>query len=87
MCVCVAASQGAGSEVRGKVGGAVELECGSSYSSLHVVEWVRQGVDTPVLIKFGIYGPRVNPAYEGESPSWSRREGFGDVFRDLLDRF
>ena len=65
--MCVAGSQGARSEVRGKVGAVVELECGSSFTSLHVVEWLRQGVDTPVLIKFGIYGPRVNPAYEGES--------------------
>uniref|UniRef100_A0A3Q3J0G8 Immunoglobulin superfamily, member 9a n=2 Tax=Monopterus albus TaxID=43700 RepID=A0A3Q3J0G8_MONAL len=61
------------SEVRGKVGGVVELECGFppsnpaavSTASLHVVEWVRQGLDIPVLIKFGSYAPRVHPQYEG----------------------
>ncbi|XP_077398487.1 protein turtle homolog B [Vanacampus margaritifer] len=60
-------------EVRGKVNGAVQLTCSvrPSYSadvssvSLHVVEWVRQGLDTSVLIKFGSYAPRVHPQYEG----------------------
>uniref|UniRef100_A0A3P8TC20 Immunoglobulin superfamily, member 9a n=1 Tax=Amphiprion percula TaxID=161767 RepID=A0A3P8TC20_AMPPE len=58
---------------RGKVGGLVELECSfppsgpaaASSASLHVVEWVRQGLDIPVLIKFGSYAPRVHPQYEG----------------------
>ncbi|XP_068609347.1 protein turtle homolog A-like [Brachionichthys hirsutus] len=36
-----------------------------SSASLHVVEWVRQGIDIPVLIKFGSYAPRVHPHYEG----------------------
>ncbi|XP_026153415.1 protein turtle homolog A-like [Mastacembelus armatus] len=61
------------SEVRGKVGGVVELECtfppsdpaAVSASSQHVVEWVRQGLDIPVLIKFGSYAPRVHPQYDG----------------------
>ncbi|XP_050928747.1 LOW QUALITY PROTEIN: protein turtle homolog A [Lates calcarifer] len=60
-------------EVRGKVGDVVELECSFppsdpaavSSASLHVVEWVRQGLDIPVLIKFGSYVPRVHPQYEG----------------------
>nr|XP_049594051.1 protein turtle homolog A-like isoform X2 [Syngnathus scovelli] len=60
-------------EVRGKVNGEAELTCsvGPSYSavvssgSLHVVEWVRQGLDVPVLMKFGSYAPRVHPQYEG----------------------
>ncbi|CAB1318474.1 unnamed protein product [Coregonus sp. 'balchen'] len=58
-------------EVRAKVGGVVEMECrlpppdtGAS-APLHVVEWVRQGFDIPVLIKFGVYAPRVHPNYEG----------------------
>ena len=67
-------SEGAGPAVRGKVGGVVELECNfpSSISadvpsaSPHVVEWVRKGLDIPVLIKFGSYAPRVHPKYEGE---------------------
>lgn len=67
-------TEGAGPEVRGKVGGAVELECNFpasdptavSSASLHVVEWVRQGLDIPILIKFGSYAPRVHPQYEGE---------------------
>ncbi|KAK2818926.1 hypothetical protein Q5P01_024487 [Channa striata] len=61
------------SEVRGKAGGVVELECSFppsdpaavSSASPHVVEWVRQGLDIPVLIKFGSYAPRVHPQYEG----------------------
>lgn len=60
------------SEVRGKAGGVVELECrfppsdpAVSSASPHVVEWVRQGLDIPVLIKFGSYAPRVHPKYEG----------------------
>uniref|UniRef100_A0A3Q1H6Z4 Uncharacterized protein n=1 Tax=Anabas testudineus TaxID=64144 RepID=A0A3Q1H6Z4_ANATE len=36
-----------------------------SSASLHVVEWVRQGLDIPVLIKFGSYAPRVHPQFEG----------------------
>ncbi|KAF7656898.1 hypothetical protein LDENG_00034970 [Lucifuga dentata] len=62
-------SKSARPEVRGKVGSVVELECSvsppdSDSASLHVVEWVRQGMDVPVLIKFGSY-PRVHPQYEG----------------------
>ncbi|XP_069370001.1 protein turtle homolog A isoform X2 [Paralichthys olivaceus] len=64
---------GARPEVRGKAGGEVELQCrfppsfpaAVSSASLHVVEWVRQGLDIPVLIKFGSYAPRVHPQYEG----------------------
>ncbi|XP_020313701.1 protein turtle homolog A isoform X1 [Oncorhynchus kisutch] len=58
-------------EVRAKVGGVVEMACrlplpyaGASVP-LHVVEWVRQGFDIPVLMKFGVYAPRVHPNYEG----------------------
>ncbi|XP_034047884.1 protein turtle homolog A [Thalassophryne amazonica] len=62
-------------EMSGKVGGVVELECsfpatGSAAVSSplpHVVEWVRQGLDIPVLIKFGSYAPRVHPEYEGRA--------------------
>ncbi|XP_053196316.1 protein turtle homolog A [Scomber japonicus] len=65
--------EGASPEVRGKAGGVVELECifppsvpaGVSSASLHVVEWVRQGLDIAVLIKFGSHKPRVHPQYEG----------------------
>lgn len=68
------ATKGARSDVRGKAGGVVELECSFPPSdpgavasaSLHVVEWVRQGLEIPVLIKFGSYAPRVHPQYEGE---------------------
>lgn len=70
-------TQGMKSEVRGKFGGVVELECSfpppdpaaGSSAALHVVEWVRQGFDIPVLIKFGSYAPRVHPQYEGEHRS------------------
>ncbi|XP_052376028.1 LOW QUALITY PROTEIN: protein turtle homolog A-like [Oncorhynchus keta] len=67
--LCV--SHGQKPEVRAKEGGVVEMECrlpptdtGASVS-LHVVEWVRQGFEIPVLIKFGVYAPRVHPNYEG----------------------
>ncbi|XP_068191522.1 protein turtle homolog A [Antennarius striatus] len=67
------ATEGLRREVRGKAGGVVELECsfplpgpaGVSSASLHVVEWVRQGLDVPVLIKFGSFVSHVNPQYEG----------------------
>ncbi|XP_011602796.2 protein turtle homolog A [Takifugu rubripes] len=61
-------------EVRGKVGGAAELPCNFpssqpagnvSSAPLRVVEWVRRGLDSPVLMKFGSYKPRVHPDYEG----------------------
>ncbi|XP_059921425.1 uncharacterized protein igsf9b isoform X3 [Gadus macrocephalus] len=32
---------------------------------LHVVEWVRLGYNVPILIKFGVYAPRVHPNYKG----------------------
>lgn len=62
-------------EVCGKVGGVVELACNfptskhvgdASAAPLRVVEWVRQGLDSPVLMKFGSYKPRIHPDYEGE---------------------
>ncbi|KAJ4926433.1 hypothetical protein JOQ06_008607, partial [Pogonophryne albipinna] len=66
-------AEGVNPEVLGKVGGVVELECSFIPSgpatvpsaSLHVVEWVRKGLDIPVLIKFGSYAPRLHPQYEG----------------------
>ncbi|GLD66265.1 protein turtle homolog A-like protein, partial [Lates japonicus] len=72
-CLFSVTPKGVRPEVRGKVGGVVELECSFppldpaavSSASLHVVEWVRQGLDIPVLIKFGLYVPRVHPQYEG----------------------
>ncbi|KAM4719190.1 protein turtle homolog A [Anableps anableps] len=66
-------TEGVKSEVCGKVGDSVELECSflpsglqsGSSASQHVVEWVRQGLDIPVLMKFGSYTPRVHPHFEG----------------------
>lgn len=59
-------------EVVGKAGGAVELECSFPPSdpavdsgSPYVVEWVRQGLDIPVLISYGPFPSRVHPQYEG----------------------
>lgn len=34
---------------------------------LHVVEWVRLGFNIPILIKFGVYAPRVHPNYRGKT--------------------
>uniref|UniRef100_A0A3Q4HF74 Immunoglobulin superfamily, member 9a n=1 Tax=Neolamprologus brichardi TaxID=32507 RepID=A0A3Q4HF74_NEOBR len=66
-------TEGLTSEVQAKAGSSVELECRLpssdpavvSSASQHVVEWIRQGFDIPVLIKFGSYAPRVHPQYEG----------------------
>lgn len=34
---------------------------------LYVIEWVRFGFVLPIFIKFGLYSPRVDPEYAGES--------------------
>ncbi|XP_077479625.1 protein turtle homolog B-like [Stigmatopora argus] len=72
LCCLFWSIDGGTPEVRGKVGGVAELACNvesdladESSGSLHVVEWVREGLDNPVLIKFGSYAPRVHPQYEG----------------------
>ncbi|XP_072309375.1 protein turtle homolog A-like [Eucyclogobius newberryi] len=58
--------------VVGKAGTTVELDClfppshlAPSPDSPYVVEWVRQGLDIPVLINYLRHQPRVNPQYEG----------------------
>ncbi|XP_077378047.1 uncharacterized protein igsf9b isoform X2 [Festucalex cinctus] len=71
----ISASQGLSSVVRGREGGSAELGCSLSPNSndatspnlfpLHVVEWVRLGYNVPILIKFGVYAPRVHPNYKG----------------------
>ncbi|KAG7490655.1 turtle-like A-like isoform X1 [Solea senegalensis] len=63
-------SQGLSSLVRAREGGSAELSCSLAASSpnlfpLHVVEWVRLGYSVPVLIKFGVYAPRIHPNYKG----------------------
>uniref|UniRef100_A0A7N6FHP3 Immunoglobulin superfamily, member 9b n=1 Tax=Anabas testudineus TaxID=64144 RepID=A0A7N6FHP3_ANATE len=68
-------SQGVASLVRARVGGSAELGCSLTHTSseastpnlfpLHVVEWVRLGYNVPILIKFGVYAPRVHPNYKG----------------------
>lgn len=65
--------------VRAREGGSAELSCNLAPTSkegttpnlfpLHVVEWVRLGFSVPVLIKFGVYAPRVHPNYKGKSYS------------------
>ncbi|XP_015257287.1 PREDICTED: protein turtle homolog A-like [Cyprinodon variegatus] len=66
-------TEGIKSEVRGKVGDSVELECSflplelqfGSSASPHVVEWVRQGLEIPVLIQYGSYPAHIHPHFEG----------------------
>ncbi|XP_062307447.1 protein turtle homolog A isoform X1 [Osmerus eperlanus] len=68
-------SQGVEALVRARVGGSAELACSLTPPSgrattpnlfpLHVVEWVRLGYNVPILIKFGVYAPRVHPNYKG----------------------
>ncbi|XP_029366269.1 protein turtle homolog A isoform X2 [Echeneis naucrates] len=76
VAICLlSVSQGASSVVRAREGGSAELDCNLTPSSketttpnlfpLHVVEWVRLGYNVPVLIKFGVYAPRVHPNYKG----------------------
>uniref|UniRef100_A0A669CVA3 Protein turtle homolog A n=1 Tax=Oreochromis niloticus TaxID=8128 RepID=A0A669CVA3_ORENI len=73
--LCQGVSQGAASLVRAREGSSAELSCSLAPTSseattpslfpLHVVEWVRLGYSVPVLIKFGVYAPRVHPNYKG----------------------
>ncbi|XP_061527084.1 uncharacterized protein igsf9b [Phycodurus eques] len=59
----------------GREGASAELGCSLAPESkgaaspnlfpLHVVEWVRLGYSVPILIKFGVYAPRVHPNYKG----------------------
>ncbi|XP_029018950.1 protein turtle homolog A isoform X2 [Betta splendens] len=76
VAICLlSVSQGLASLVRGREGGSAELGCSltptpSEATSpnifpLHVVEWVRLGYNVPILIKFGVYAPRVHPNYKG----------------------
>ncbi|KAI9521814.1 hypothetical protein NQZ68_003969, partial [Dissostichus eleginoides] len=68
-------SQGEASLVPAREGASAELSCNLSPPSkefttpnlfpLHVVEWVRLGYNVPILIKFGVYAPRVHPNYKG----------------------
>ncbi|XP_017272734.1 protein turtle homolog A isoform X2 [Kryptolebias marmoratus] len=76
VAICLlSVSQGLASLVRARVGGSAELSCSLTPTSkeattpnlfpLHVVEWVRLGYNVPILIKFGVYAPRVHPNYKG----------------------
>ncbi|XP_059193688.1 protein turtle homolog A [Centropristis striata] len=76
VAICLlSVSQGVASLVRAREGGSAELSCNLSPTSkegttpnlfpLHVVEWVRLGYNVPILIKFGVYAPRVHPNYKG----------------------
>lgn len=79
-------SQCVASLVRAREGGSAELSCDLNPPSkegttpnlfpLHVVEWVRLGYNVPILIKFGVYAPRVHPNYKGKS--------YSDVFNYRL---
>ncbi|MBN3292907.1 TUTLA protein, partial [Polypterus senegalus] len=61
--------------VRSRVGGSAVLGCDLTPAvavnttpqlfPLHVIEWVRLGFPVPILIKFGVYTPRVHPSYRG----------------------
>nr|XP_015200956.1 PREDICTED: protein turtle homolog A-like isoform X1 [Lepisosteus oculatus] len=75
LCFLSGPTLGADSVVRSRVGGSAVLGCSLSPPAtdnttprlfpLHVVEWVRLGYAVPVLIKFGVYSPRVHPNYRG----------------------
>ncbi|KAF7199923.1 uncharacterized protein igsf9b isoform X1 [Nothobranchius furzeri] len=71
----ISVSQSLASLVRAREGASAELGCNLTPASkevttpnlfpLHVVEWVRLGYNVPILIKFGVYAPRVHPNYKG----------------------
>ncbi|XP_068461528.1 uncharacterized protein igsf9b [Clinocottus analis] len=76
VAICLlSVSQCVASLVRAREGGSAELSCNLTPLSkeattpnlfpLHVVEWVRLGYNVPILIKFGVYAPRVHPNYKG----------------------
>ncbi|XP_044223593.1 protein turtle homolog A [Thunnus albacares] len=76
VAICLlSVSQGVTSLVRAREGSSAELGCDLTPTSkeattpnlfpLHVVEWVRLGYNVPILIKFGVYAPRVHPNYKG----------------------
>uniref|UniRef100_A0A673C4T5 Immunoglobulin superfamily, member 9b n=1 Tax=Sphaeramia orbicularis TaxID=375764 RepID=A0A673C4T5_9TELE len=75
IAVFTGASQGVASLVHAREGDSAELSCSLTSASrgattpnlfpLHVVEWVRLGYNVPILIKFGVYAPRVHPNYKG----------------------
>uniref|UniRef100_A0A8C6UKJ3 Immunoglobulin superfamily, member 9a n=1 Tax=Neogobius melanostomus TaxID=47308 RepID=A0A8C6UKJ3_9GOBI len=59
-------------DVVGEAGSSVDMDCVFPPStptlpsgSPFVVEWVRQGLDIPVLLNYVPYPPRVHPQYEG----------------------
>ncbi|CAL8327547.1 unnamed protein product [Boreogadus saida] len=65
-------SRGWSPEVQGREGGVVELDCSlpsgpssPGSASPRMVEWVRRGYDTAVLMSFGAHASRVHPEYEG----------------------
>ncbi|RXN19918.1 turtle -like protein [Labeo rohita] len=57
--------------IRAKKGDSAVLTCSlpalddGSSARQHVIEWVRQGYDIPILIQFGVHDPRVHPNYDG----------------------
>uniref|UniRef100_A0A8C2JYG3 Immunoglobulin superfamily, member 9a n=1 Tax=Cyprinus carpio TaxID=7962 RepID=A0A8C2JYG3_CYPCA len=57
--------------VRAKKGDTAVLTCSlpaldeGSSAPQHVIEWVRQDYDIPILIQFGVHNPRVHPNYDG----------------------
>ncbi len=59
-------------QVRAKKGDTAVLTCSlpaqdeGSSAPQHVIEWVRQDYDIPILIQFGVHDPRVHPNYDGE---------------------
>ncbi|XP_051279016.1 uncharacterized protein igsf9b isoform X2 [Dicentrarchus labrax] len=76
VAICLlSVSQGEATLVHAREGGSAELDCNLTPTSkesttpnlfpLHVVEWVRLGFNVPILIKFGVYAPRVHPNYKG----------------------
>lgn len=65
--------------VVGRVGESTVLGCDlldahEDRPPLYVIEWVRFGFVLPIFIKFGLYSPRVDPEYIGESHG---RGGYG----------
>ncbi|KAL8184368.1 UNVERIFIED_CONTAM: hypothetical protein K2H54_015265 [Gekko kuhli] len=74
--VCSSFAEGNGEAepraVVGRTGESIILGCDllkpdEASPPLYVIEWVRFGFPLPIFIKFGLYSPRVDPEYIGES--------------------
>ena len=65
------AGRGKPEAVSGRAGESAVLGCDllppAGRPPLHVIEWLRFGFLLPIFIQFGLYSPRIDPAYVGKA--------------------